>query len=102
MALLIADIIDDRREIRRAYAKGAVSFLPCELSLHLTDPLGGICLDEENGLCQSKRGRKLDQTMDVIFGPANCMDKNSFFPADTSDVCTHTRLDFPGNHPVAF
>src|SRR5262249_17507218 len=101
MALLIANISNDSRNVRCAHAKCSIPFLPCELSFHFTHPFGRICLDKENSPCQRKLGWKLYQTMDVIFHPANCVHEDIFFPADACDVRPHPWLDILGNHLAA-
>ena len=72
MLLLGADVLRDNCGIRNAYAESAITFLPGELAAVLVHPLGGVRLEELDGLGQRNILRQMKQDM-RINGMADCL-----------------------------
>jgi hypothetical protein len=93
MLLLVADVLRDNSGIRNAYTESAIAFLPGKSAAVLIHPLGGVRLEELDGLGQRHILRQMKQYMSVVRHAVDGNRSHSLIAADTRHVRPQLRLD---------
>src|SRR6185503_19708349 len=87
MLLLLADVANERVQLRHAHVERPIFFLPLEKSVFgedVVNPLGGTALDQLGSLCDRQGGRKRKEQVNRIFDSTDFDGLHFVLPGDAA------------------